>query len=132
MRKINHMDVIKLGGLNVNNIRYANDTAINVIAKESREFGLKINKRKTFSMTISKKNAIPKCKIEIDELEIKQIEKFEYLGSLITLDAKSDQEIKRRIGIAKKHLNLCTMCSLQEILTIKLNLDLKSAVYGVH
>ena len=52
-------------------------------------------------MTISKKNISPKCKIEIDGIEIKQVEKFEYLGSLITSDAKSDQEIKLRIGIAK-------------------------------
>ena len=29
------------------------------------------------------------------------MEKFEYLGNLVTSDAKSDQEIKRRIGIAK-------------------------------
>ena len=52
-------------------------------------------------MTISKKNVSPKCKIEIDGIEIKQVEKFEYLGSLKTSDAKSDQEIKRRNGIAK-------------------------------
>ena len=74
---------------------------MDVIVEESRKFGLEINKSKTFSMTISKKNTNPKCKIEIDEIEIKQVEKLEYLGSLITSDAKSDQEIKRRIGIAK-------------------------------
>ena len=113
MRKINNMDEVKLGGLNVNNIRYADDTAIvadseeqlhnliDVITEESRKFGLEISKRKTFSITISKKNVSPKCKIEIDGIEIKQVGKFEYLGSLITPDAKSDQEIKRRIGIAK-------------------------------
>ena len=74
---------------------------IDVITEESRKFGLEINKRKTFSITISKKNVSPKCKIEIDGIEIKQVGKFEYLGSLITSDAKSDQEIKRRIEIAK-------------------------------
>ena len=56
-------------------------------------------------MTISKKNVSPKCKIEIDGIEIKQVEKFEYLGSLITSDAKSDQEIKRTIGITKTAFN---------------------------
>ena len=103
-RKVNHMDGVNLGGCNVNNIRYADDTAIvadseeqlqnliDIIAEESRKFGLEINKRKTFSMTISKKNTSPKCKIEIDGIEIKQVEKFEYLGSLITSDAKSDQK----------------------------------------
>lgn len=74
-------------------------------------------------MTISM-NTSPKCKIEIDGIEIKQVEIFEYLGTLIPSDAKSDQEIKRRIGIAKQHLNLCPMYSLLELLTFKLNLDL--------
>ena len=113
MRKINHMDGVRIGGINVNNIRYADDTAIiadseeqlpnliNLIADENRKFGLEINKRKTFCMTVSKKNVSPKCKLEIDGLEIKQVDKFKYLGSLIASDAKSDQEIKRRIGIAK-------------------------------
>ena len=68
---------------------------IDVITEESRKFGLEINKRNTFGVTISKKNASPKCKIEIDGIVTKQVEKFDYLGSLITSDAKSDQEIKR-------------------------------------
>ena len=40
------------------------------------------------------------CNIEIDRIAMKQVDNFEYLGSLITSDAKSDQDIKRRIGIA--------------------------------
>ena len=83
MRKINHMDGVRIGGINVNNIQYAGDTAIiadseeqlqnliNLIADESRKFGLEINKRKTFCMTVSKKNVSPKCKLEIDGTEIK-------------------------------------------------------------
>ena len=113
MRKISHMDGLRMGGLNVHNIRYADDTAIvadseeqlqnliTVIADESRKFGLEINKRKTFCMTISKKRVSPKCKLDIDGIKIKQVENFEYLGSLVTSDAKPDQEIKRRIVIAK-------------------------------
>ena len=52
-------------------------------------------------MTNSKKSGSPKCKLDIDGIKIKQVGKFEYLGSLVTSDAKSDQEVKRRIGIAK-------------------------------
>ena len=52
-------------------------------------------------MAISKRIVSPPCKVEFDGIGIKQVEKFEYLGSIITSDAKSDQEIKRRIGIAK-------------------------------
>ena len=52
-------------------------------------------------MIISKKNVSPKCKLEVDGREIKQIEKFEFLGSLVTSEAETDQEIKQRTRIAK-------------------------------
>jgi len=60
---------------------------ITVIADESRKFGLEINNRKTFCMTISKKSVSPKCNLDIDGIKIKQVENFEYLGSLVTSDA---------------------------------------------
>ena len=72
-------------------------------------------------MTVSKKNVSPKCKLEIDGVEIKQVDKFEYLGSLITSDAKSDQEINEELELQKQHLNVCPTCSLQETLTVKPN-----------
>ena len=83
MRKIGHMDGLRIGGLNVNNIRHADDTAIvadseeqlqnliTVIADESRKFGLEINKKKTFCVTISKKSVSPKCNLDIDGIKIK-------------------------------------------------------------
>ena len=84
MRKINHMDGVRIGGINANNIRYADDTVIvadseeqlqnptTLIADESRKFGLEINKRKAFCMPISKKNVSPKCKLEIDGIDRNQ------------------------------------------------------------
>ena len=71
------------------------------IVDESRIFGLEISQRKSFCMTVSRKNESPKCILEIDGIEIKQVEKLEYLKELITSHAKSDQDIQRRIGIAK-------------------------------
>ena len=59
-------------------------------------------------MSISKRNVSTKCKLEIDGIEIERVKKFEYLCSLVMSDVKSDlrsdQEIKRRIGIAKTAL----------------------------
>ena len=52
-------------------------------------------------MTISKRSVSPKCKLDINGMKIKQEEKLEYIGTLVTSDAKSNQEIKRRIGNAK-------------------------------
>ena len=55
-------------------------------------------------MTISKKSVSPKCKLDIDGIKIKLVEKFEYLVSLVKSDAKSDQEVKQRIGIEKNSI----------------------------
>ena len=37
-----------------------------------------------------------------DGVVIKQVEQFNYLGSMLTSDGRCETEIKRRIGIAKK------------------------------
>ena len=50
---------------------------------------------------VSKQKTRPTCNITINNKKIKQVDKFEYLGSLITSDAKCDQEINRRIGMTK-------------------------------
>ena len=44
---------------------------------------------------------VPDCQLTVGEREIKQVEKFSYLGSLITSDGRSDSEIKKRIGMSK-------------------------------
>ena len=52
-------------------------------------------------MVVSKKLDVPDCQLTVGEREIKQVEKFSYLGSLITSDGRSDSEIKKRIGMSK-------------------------------
>ena len=67
---------------------------------------------------------IPKCKLQIGNNIIKQVESFKYLGSTITADGKCDVEIRRRIGIAKS-----TFENLGKILKDhKLSLDIKCRV----
>ena len=72
MRSIENMPGLKIGGHNINNLRYADDTVliktsqnvlqkmINTIVKESSKFGQNLNKKKTEIMTISKKNGATK------------------------------------------------------------------------
>ena len=67
--------------------------------------GLSINQKKTECMVISKSHVIPICNIFLDNIQIKQVNRFVYLGSLITSDGKCDEEIKRRIGMAKDAFN---------------------------
>jgi hypothetical protein len=56
-------------------------------------------------MVISKSHVTPVCNIFLDNAQIKQVSRFVYLGSLITSDGKCDEEIKRRIGMAKDAFN---------------------------
>ena len=73
-------------------------SAVNVASEEK---GLRINRAKTECMVVSKRNDPIDCRIAIHQEPIRKVEEFQYLGSLITSDARCTTEIKRRIGIAK-------------------------------
>jgi len=104
----------KVNGHPISDIRYADDTVLisddeqNLqemlvsLKNESEVRGLTINKKKTKLMVFSKNRNIPTCNIYLDNEKIKQIQEFEYLGSMITSDVRCDKDIKRRIAIAKK------------------------------
>ena len=107
------MQGILVGGHNINNLRYADDSTllaesekelqkmVDTVVESSKRKGLTINCKKTVCMVISKHKLAKECKILIDDTPIKQVKKFNYLGSLITDDGKCDQEIRKRIGMAK-------------------------------
>ena len=57
---------------------------------------------KTKTIVISKKKEIPNVNIELDGQEVEQVSKFVYLGELITENGKCEEEIHRRIEIARK------------------------------
>ncbi|KAG1685232.1 L-2-hydroxyglutarate dehydrogenase, mitochondrial [Nymphon striatum] len=74
--------------------------------------GLTINVKKTKSMTISKKQQPPNCKLTIGEKSIEQKDKFNYLGNFLTADGKSKTAIRTRIAMAKNKFQ-----SMKQILT---------------
>jgi len=47
------------------------------------------------------RNCATKASIIIDNEELEQVDEFEYLGQIVILDAKTDKEIRLRVGIAK-------------------------------
>ena len=53
-------------------------------------------------MAISKKQQQVECTLLIDNVRIKQLNKFNYLGSMLNSDGRSVMEVKRRIAIAKE------------------------------
>jgi hypothetical protein len=113
MREIKDRLGIHVGGYNINNLRYADDTVLiaenaadlqqmlDIVVIESAEKGLSLNIKKTETMVISKKNITPKCDIRIEGKLLNQVNKFKYLGVMVTSDGRCLTEIKSRIGQAK-------------------------------
>ena len=113
LRELEPLRGISIGGYNINNIRYADDTTLiadseenlqdllDTVVNKSEEKGLSINIKKTECMVMSKKKDTPVCNLFIHGKQVKQVNSFKYLGSTVTSDGKSDCDIKKRIAIAK-------------------------------
>ena len=103
---------VNMGGHNINNIRFADDTGLiagsqedlqnllNVIYERSEKFGMKINTAKT-EVRIMNNWDKEKAEIMLNGVTLKQVEKFKYLGSWITSDGSCSTDIKCRIAEAK-------------------------------
>ena len=102
---------ISIGGKRISNLRYADDTLIITATIEdmeiimerlricSEEYGLYLNKKKTKIMIINRaENNSPNIH-EIAGYEV--VNKFSYLGSLITNKGGCEQEIRRRLTMAR-------------------------------
>ena len=117
MRTIKNLPRIGVGGVNVNNLRYADDT--DLIAKNqedlqalitqldcvSKKFGMQINIKKAEVMVVSKNAEAPVCKILVDGSTLNQVEHFRYLGCTISGACKDEYEIKIRSAQAKDAFN---------------------------
>ena len=74
---------------------------LKIIANESKEKGICISIKKTECIIISKKKTTPTCKIYIHSKIIRQVESFDYLGSIVTFSGKCDEDIKKKFVLAK-------------------------------
>ena len=70
----------------------------------SKEYGMKINIKKTKVMRVSKQGG-GNVNIVLSEERIKQVAQFCYLGSLITDNGSCSKEIRARIAMAKTAFN---------------------------
>ena len=117
MRTNKNLPGIGVGGVNVNNLRYADDTVliaknqedlqalVTQLACVSKKFGMQINFKKTEVMDVSKKAQAPVCKILVDGSTLNQVENFKYLGCTISWACKDENEIKIRSAQAKAAFN---------------------------
>ena len=77
-RQIDELPGVKIGGRNINNLRYADDTVllaetekdlqkiVDQVKRESKSFGLLMNAKKTKTMAFSKSSNPPNTRIHIE------------------------------------------------------------------
>ena len=109
---------IKIAGININNLRYADDTTLTAeseeelksllikVKEESEKVGLKLNIQKTKIMASG-----PITSWQIDGETVETVADFIFLGSKITADGDCSHEIKRCLLLSKK-----VMTNLERIL----------------
>ncbi|CAF3322374.1 unnamed protein product [Rotaria socialis] len=99
---------IKIGGRNINNLRYTDDATIMAAAddlqyllqkvkEKNAAAGLQLNMKKTFVMT---NGSIQEFHIGNDQVEI--VKEFIFLGSIINIDGNCSNEIKTRLLLDRK------------------------------
>ena len=100
---------IKIAGRNINNLRYADDTALMAeseeelksllmkVKEENEKVGLKLNIQKTKIMASG-----PITSWKIDGETVERVADFIFLGSKITVDGDCSHEIKRRLLLGRK------------------------------
>ena len=101
---------INVGGLQISNLRFADDIdlidedasslqrQLDLIRAAAEQSGLMLNINKTKTMVFGDRSI--ESRIHAAGSMIENVERFEYLGSLLTWDNNCSEEIKRRIGKA--------------------------------
>ena len=124
-RKADELPGINIGGHNVTNLRYADDTAllaeseeklqaiVNIVSEESEDRGLYMNVKKTKTMVVSR-SANMKINIAVNGAILEQVKAFKYLGQTIAENGSTDTEIRKRIEIARK-----SFVNMSDVLTSK-------------
>ena len=115
---------IKIAGININNLRYADDTTLMAeseeqlkgllmkVKVESEKVGLKLNMQKTKIMASG-----PITSWEIDGETVETVADFIFLGSKITADGDCSHEIKRCLLLGSKVMtNLASILKNRDII----------------
>ena len=107
---------LKIGGRNISNLRYADDTALvadnNTSMKRilhrvdaaGRTAGLKLNAKKTKVLHVPSPNQQGHTDIKVDKIPLEKVNEFKYLGSIKTNNGTCTKDIKVRIAMAKNKM----------------------------
>ena len=126
---------IKMTGININNLRYADDTTLMAESKEelksflmkvkeeSEKAGLKLN-----IQNIKIRSSSPITSQQIDGETMETVTDFIFLGSKITADCDYSHKIKRRLLLGRKVMtNLDSIFKSRDI-TLPTNVHLVKAM----
>ena len=100
--------VVKIGGRNINNLRYADDTTLMAVSEDLKSFLMKVNEK---SEKVGLKPNMHKTKIiasgpitswQIDGETMETVTDFIFLYSKITADSDCSYEIKRHLLLGRK------------------------------
>ena len=78
---------------------------VDTIHRQSKEFGLDMNVKKTKTMVISRKAEIPRVSITVNNNLLEQVKEFTYLGQNLYADGKNSGEV----GMAKTKRKITQM-----------------------
>ena len=117
--------VIKIGGRNINNFRYADDT--NLMAESEEELKNLLMRMKEESKSVSLKLNTEKTKImasspitvwQLEGEKVKVVTDILFLGSKITMDGDYSHEIRRQLFLGRKAMtNLDSVLKSRDITT---------------
>ena len=135
-REVEDMKGVNIGGVKINNLRYADDPVLlaeghmflqallTAVNEKGKLYGMEMDIIKTKSMVISRKKPVLNIIISVEGKPIQQVDKVVYLGYMATEDGKGDNEMKRRIGIARSAFE-----SMAKILTSRnISIELRSRI----
>ena len=106
-KEVQDMKRVTIGGIRLNNLRYADDTALlcfcptdlqellNAVNKAGKSYGIEMNIIKTKAIVVGKTTPTPKSTLHMKEKPVQQTDKMIYLGSHKTKDGKCEKEIRR-------------------------------------
>ena len=135
-REVEDMKGVNIGGVYINNLRYADDTvllaeglmflqaSLTAVNEKGKLYGMEMNIIKTKSMVMSRKKPVPNTSISVEGKPTQQVDRMVYLGYMATEDGKCDKEFKKGIGIARTAFE-----SMAKILTSrKISIELRSRI----
>ena len=100
------MKGVNIGGVNINNLRYADDTVLlaegpmflqallTAVNEKGKPYGMEMNIIKTKSLVMCRKQPVPNIYISVEGKPIQQVDRMAYLGYMATEDGNVTKKLQ--------------------------------------